>query len=785
MVLERAVRIGFQEDDHGGGASSGSSGRDKNDRGDSKGRGENGNGQSRNDPGGSSEGHSDDRDESDGLEDMDRERLLEDFLGDVSDAEATPGESRSKLPEIYHLTPDDYPPVEMSEQTRERIDELKEIAGSIEEQKHRLEYVNKELLKGNYKIDYASRLNDAQLTAATTTGGPLLVIAGAGSGKTRVIVYRVSYLIENKVDPSRILLLTFTRKAAHEMLTRVQQLLQDTRAGNVMGGTFHSFSVYILRKYAGMLGLSNNFTSVDTGDSEDTIDLIRTELKYNQKEKKFPKKRRLQQIISGSRNRNMTIRSFVERYYTGLVDYIKDIELIYNGYTRYKELSNLFDFDDLMEFLRNALRDKPRFRKRVQEDFSHIMVDEFQDTNVVQKEIVDLLAAKHRNIMVVGDDSQSIYAFRGANYENILRFPQKFPDCRVVKIEKNYRSNQNILQFTNNIIDHSVLGYKKKLFSDIESHTKPLVKRFYDEEEEADYIVSKVLELREQNVPLSEIAVLNRADWHNRYIQTELNKRGIPYVVVGGFKFNERKHIKDMIAYLRIILNPRDSVAWHRILKILPGIGKVTAGNIVKAVRKTGEINLEAFMNKKFFIQLRELRDVLNRAGGDNMMVSERLAMLKDYYAPILESIESDYQSRLLDIDVLTDLAKKYDSIEKFLSDFALEPPSRSLSGDSKPLVDESEERPMTISTVHSAKGLEWNTVIIPHALDGLFPSIRARDMEEMEEERRLFYVASSRAKERLYITFPSVLYSYDAVFTYPSRFIAEVDKNTFELDSQ
>jgi len=761
LILKRSVKGCFLDEDSTEGGSPDEGNRDKKGQGD------------------------DPKPEGGDLNDMDRERLLEDFLGDVGDAEVTPGESRSNLPEIYHLTPEDYPPIEMSDKTRERIDELRQIADSIERQKHQLEYPGKELVQGDYKIDYSRQLNEAQFAAVTSTQGPLLVIAGAGSGKTRVIVYRVSYLIENHVDPGKILLLTFTRKAAHEMLTRVEQLLQDTRAGKVIGGTFHSFAVFILRKFAGMLNLSNNFTIIDTGDSEDTIDLIRTELKYNQKEKKFPKKRRLQKIISGSRNRNMTIRSFVERYYTGLVDYIKDIEVIYNGYTRYKELSNLFDFDDLMEFLRNSLRDKPRFRKRVQEGFSHIMVDEFQDTNVVQKEIIDLLAAKHRNIMVVGDDSQSIYAFRGANYENILRFPQKFPDCKVVKIEKNYRSNQNILQFTNNIIDHSVIGYKKKLFSDIQSYARPMVKRFYDEEEEAAFIVSKVLELREQNVPLSEIAVLNRADWHNRYIQTELNKRGIPYVVVGGFKFNERMHIKDMIAYLRIILNPRDSVAWHRVLKILPGIGKVTAGNIVKTVRKTGEINLEAFLNRKFFIQLRELRDALNRAGEETLMVSERLSLLKDYYAPILESNESDYQSRLLDIDVLTDLAKKYDSIEKFLSDFALEPPSRSLSGDSKPLVDESEENPMTISTVHSAKGLEWNTIIIPHALDGLFPSIRAKDLEEMEEERRLFYVACSRAKEQLFITFPSVLYSYDAVFTYPSRFIAEIDKDRFDLDTQ
>ena len=728
---------------------------------------------------GNSEGNDED-DDGDDLNSFDREKLLEDFLGELEDAEVTPGESKSNLPEIYNLTPDDYPEVEIPEESKERIDELRKIAESIEQKKHKLEYVSKELVKGDYRIDYGNHLNEAQLTAATTTQGPLLVIAGAGSGKTRVIVYRVSYLLENNVDPGRILLLTFTRKAAHEMLTRVEQLLKDTRAGKVMGGTFHSFAVHVLRKYAGLLSLPHNFTIIDTADSEDTIDLIRTELKYNQKDKKFPKKKRLQKIISGSRNRNMTIRNFVERFYSGLIDYVQDIELIYNGYTRYKEMSNIFDFDDLMEFLRNSLRDKPRFRKRLQEDFDYIMVDEFQDTNVVQKEIVDWLAAKHRNLMVVGDDSQSIYAFRGANYENILRFPQQFPDCKVVKIEKNYRSSRNILEFTNNIIDHSIIGYKKKLYSDIESYDLPIVKRFYDEEEEAAFIVSKVLELREQNVPLNEIAVLNRADWHNRYIQTELNKRGIPYVVVGGFKFNERMHIKDMIAYLRIILNPHDSVAWHRVLKLLPGIGKVTAGNIVREVRRSGEIELDKFMGKKFFIQLRQLRDVLNRAADEKLYVNERLQILKDYYAPILEKKETDYQSRLLDIDVLIDLARKYDTIERFLSDFALEPPSRSLSGETTPLIDESEESPMTISTVHSAKGLEWNTVIIPHALDGLFPSIRAKDLEEMEEERRLFYVACSRAKEQLYITFPGVLYSYDAVFTYPSRFLAEIEKDRF-----
>lgn len=726
----------------------------------------------------------DNGEESDDLNDMDREKLLEDFLGEVDKKQTQREESNSSLPEMYSLSGEDYPSIDIDDETQKRINELKLIADSIERKKQgqSLEYSAEGISHGNYKIDYANQLNNAQLAAVTSLRGPLLVIAGAGSGKTRVIVYRVSYLIENNVEPSRILLLTFTRKAAREMLSRVEQLLKDKRVGKVVGGTFHSFATYILRKYANFLNIPPNFTIIDTADSEDTIDLVRSELKYNRNDKKFPKKRRLQKIISGSRNRNITIKEFVEKYYSGLIDYVEDIELIYNGYNRYKEISNLFDFDDLMEFLRDALRDNVRFRKRLQEEFRYIMVDEFQDTNVVQKEIVDYIAAKHRNIMVVGDDSQSIYAFRGANYENILRFPQHYPECRVVKIEKNYRSNQKILEFTNNIVEHSVIGYKKKLYSDIEATHVPVVMRFYDEEEEAAFIVSKILELREQNIPLDEIAVLNRADWHNRYIQTELNKRGIPYVVVGGLKFNERMHIKDIIAYLRILLNPFDSVAWHRILKLLPGVGKITAGNIVKDIRKTGEIPLDFYEKKKFYEELKKLKEVFNRAYDDSLFVPEQLQMIRDYYAPLLESRDPDYQSRMMDIEVLIDLSQKYESIEKFLADFALEPPSRSLSGQSTPLVDEEEERPVTISTVHSAKGLEWHTVIVPHALDGLFPSIRARNIEDMEEERRLFYVACSRARQNLFITFPSVIYSYDAVFTYPSRFVAEIEKERYEF---
>ncbi len=389
-----------------------------------------------------------------------------------------------------------------------------------------------------------------------TTDKPVLVIAGAGSGKTRVIVHRVSWLIENGVDPRSILLLTFTRKAAREMLNRVEILLHDASAGKVTGGTFHSFASFILRKYANMIGLPPNFTIIDSADSEDVVDLIRTELKLSSKDRKFPKKGRIYDIISFSRNRGETISQVIKKYYSGLNDYISDLELIFSGYTKYKKMSRILDFDDLMEVLRDALRDNLSFRQILQRRYAYIMVDEFQDTNVIQKEIVDLVAAGHRRVMVVGDDAQSIYAFRGANYENILRFPETYPECEVIRIEENYRSNQKILDFTNEVIAHAQIGYKKRLFTRNERQVFPVVRRVYSEEDEAVLIVDRMMELIEQGIPLSEMAVLNRADWHNRYIQLELNKRKIPYVVVGGFKFNERMHIKDIISYLRLTYNP-------------------------------------------------------------------------------------------------------------------------------------------------------------------------------------------------------------------------------------
>ena len=675
-----------------------------------------------------------------------------------------------------------YEQSEITSDVQEKIDRLQSITNSIEQ--NLVQTASKKYDVKKFKIDYKKSLNEMQYIAATTIEGPLLIIAGAGSGKTMTIVYRVAFLLENEIPPQKILLLTFTRKAANEMLTRTTSLLNDIRCQEVMGGTFHSFANYLLRKYSKSLNISPNFTIIDTVDSEDVIDLIRHELHFEKRSRAFPRKRRIQEIISKVRNCNITIKAVIDREFRGLTEFVKDIELIKKTYSEYKKTHNLFDYDDLMEFLRDSLKTNLHFRENVQEAFQYIMVDEFQDTNTIQKEIVDLIAEKYRNVMVVGDDSQSIYSFRGANFENILRFPETYPDCKFVKIEQNYRSNQDILSFTNSVIDNAKIGYKKRLFSTKIASGKPIVKKFYNQEYEAEYIVSKILEIRERDIPLNQIAVLYRDSYHSNFIQAELLKRNIPYVVYGGIRFIERRHVKDIIAYLRIILNPLDPVSWNRILKLIPGIGDITASKIVLHIHKLdGKIDFSDFANHKYSGDIERLGRILSQSSKQEVAIPIKIEILKDYYSPILKSIESDYEIRLMDIDVLCNLACKYDDLEKFLSDFALDPPSNRYRDQTNPLINETEDKPLILSTVHSAKGLEWNSVFIPHLLDGLFPSIRAiGDIEEIEEERRLFYVACTRAKKQLYLTMPSYIASWDAFFTLPSRFLVEVEKEKYEL---
>jgi DNA helicase-2/ATP-dependent DNA helicase PcrA len=703
-----------------------------------------------------------------------------DLVGDLALRQKIRSSSyeEAAVTDLTTISLNDFPEVESTEQTLKKIEELKSIISAIESKSTESHEV---VLTKNYKINYKTELNLTQLEAVTTIEGPVLVIAGAGSGKTRVIVHRVAFMLENSIDPGEILLLTFTRKAASEMIGRVQGLLNDNKAQKVFGGTFHSFSNYILRKYANLLGIAPNFTIIDSEDSADTIDLIKSELKIEKKEKAFPKKHRIQEIISSARNRNLTIREVILNEFSGLAEFIDQLELINLGYEKYKKICRIFDYDDLMEALRDSLRDNLSFRRRLNDQFRFIMVDEYQDTNIVQKEIIEYLSEGSGNILVVGDDAQSIYSFRGANYENILRFPQKYPHCKVIKIEQNYRSNQKILDFTNDIIDNARIGYKKHLFSSILYDTLPVVRKFYDQQLEAEFIVDKIIEYREKGIALNQIAILVRAFWHARYIEIELNRRSIPYIAVGGLAFNERKHVKDMISYLRIVQNPYDAVAWHRILKYIPGVGLVTARKIIEKIISEHGLETRSFESTKFAEGLTRLTSTISKASDNTISILRKIEIILEYYAPILQATESDYQIRMLDISVLADLSSRYDLLDKFLTDFALDPPSKKFGNKTTPLIDESEDKPLTVSTIHSAKGLEWYSVIIPHALDGLIPSVRAlNNIEEIEEERRLFYVACSRAKQDLTITMPSYVSTYNAFLSYPSRFLVEISKEKF-----
>lgn len=692
-----------------------------------------------------------------------------------------PARNHSNDSDFAAITSDDYEAVMVSDADQQKITELETIISSIEKREPDNSAVN---INSTYKINYRHELNASQLKAVTTVNGPLLVIAGAGSGKTRIITYRTAFMLESGIAARDILLLTFTRKAAAEMTGRVQELLPDVNSGSIFGGTFHAFSNYILRKHAAMLNLAPNFSIIDTEDSKDTIDLIKTELKLNSKESAFPKKARIQEIISSSRNRNMTIEAVIEADFTGLEEYIDEIKLIAAGYERYKKICNLMDYDDLMDVLRDSLKGNSMFRQKLQHDYKYIMVDEYQDTNVTQREIVYLLADHHKNVMVVGDDAQSIYSFRGANYENILRFPQQYPNCGIVKIEENYRSNQRILDFTNDIIHNARIGYKKKLYSSIKHENMPLVRKFYDQQTEAEYIVTEILNLRERGVELNQVSVLVRAFWHARFIEAELNRRNIPYVAVGGLAFIERRHVKDMISYLRLLQNPYDAVSWHRVLKLIPGVGSVTSRKIVEKINKPGGMEEIVAGNKKHADDLASLFGALRSANRSNISVAAKVEIMRDYYSPVLKALESDYQIRLLDIAALIELAGRYNAIDKFLSDFALDPPSKRFANKNTPLIDEGEDKPMTISTIHSAKGLEWYAVFVPHVLDGLIPSSKAMsNLEELEEERRLFYVACSRAKEQLILTMPSFVTTYNGFLSYPSRFLIEIDKSKFRFE--
>ncbi|MCF7952768.1 MAG: ATP-dependent helicase [Spirochaetales bacterium] len=676
-----------------------------------------------------------------------------------------------------------YTAPELTDADREKIERFKSISSEIASSMDSIPIPD----LSKHVVDYAEQLNSAQLQAVLHKEGPLMIIAGAGSGKTRTICYRTAYMIERGTPPKRILLLTFTRKASKEMLDRTAALLQDTELGHkVNGGTFHAFANQMLRTYSDLIGVKRNFTILDTVDSRDVISLIKNQikLKKGRRSHAVPKTQQIHKIIAKASSCRMSIDDIIEKEFDYLIEYTKDIKQIEELYKMYNRAHNQYDYDDLLELLYHHLEKNALFQQKLQQRFTHIIVDEYQDTNAVQAKIVELLAGKSKNVMVVGDDAQSIYAFRGARYENILSFPTTFAPCRVVKVEENYRSRQKLLDFSNGIIDAMQLGYKKRLFSCDQREGLPELHRFFYQTDEADWICNRIEALNKNGTAYKNTAVLFRAGYLSNYVQAEMLKRGIPFVVYGGLKFIERRQVKDMLAYLRILVNPLDGVSWNRILKILPDIGPARTNLIIQTVQQNGGVFSAApFGGYSFFTELKRLEEMFEKLKDDGKALYDKIMILKEYYMPILKSLEADYRERIDDLDVLAVLAREYTEIDKFLSDLALDPPSNAYQ--SNEYMDEKKEEDrdyVILSTIHSAKGLEWSHVFVISMLDGVLPGSRSiKFFEELEEERRLFYVACTRAKEGLYLSFPSYIQSYTRYFSLPSRFLSEVPLTAFD----
>lgn len=635
-------------------------------------------------------------------------------------------------------------------------------------------------MKTLYTIDYSKELNPAQLEAVYATEGPYLVIAGAGSGKTRVLVYRVAYLVEKGINPEEILLLTFTRKAAQEMLRRASLIL-DSRCQRVSGGTFHSFANMILRKYAAALGLTNSFTIMDRSDAEDTVNLIRTKLGFNKMEKRFPRKAALYDVLSKSVNKSESLDRILYSEYPQFIEWADKIKKIHHEYEAYKHAKLLLDYDDLLVYLKKLLTGHPYICAHLASRYKYIMVDEYQDTNKLQAQIICLLASQRKNIMVVGDDAQSIYSFRGANFKNIIDFPKIFEGARVIALEENYRSTQPILNMTNEIIYSARERFEKKLYTNKPGDTLPVYAEVEDEHAQSRYIADKILALREEGIELGDIAVLFRSGWHSNDLEIELAGRNVPFVKYGGQKFVEAAHIKDVLSYLRVVYNIHDQVNWYRLLLLIPKIGPKTAENILEEVL-TLKKGFYANSENKIFQkkpQLVSLRELFKKIENNEFSPFDMLQLCREHYQPLLKEKYDDFNKRLNDLDSLCRIAARYKSLEQFLTDMALEPPERNIIEAGQKDKDDS---PLTLSTIHSAKGLEWHTVFIMYLVEGHLPSyLSLEDDDAIEEERRLFYVAATRAKENLFLLKPHIDRSprsyFDesaSVFTQVSRFLEE-----------
>ncbi|PIS29437.1 ATP-dependent DNA helicase [Candidatus Saganbacteria bacterium CG08_land_8_20_14_0_20_45_16] len=639
-----------------------------------------------------------------------------------------------------------------------------------------------------FRIDYEKELTEEQLPVVTSKGGPMLVIAGAGSGKTRTVTYRVAFLVESGVPLDSILLVTFTNKAAKEMVSRAELLLGHDIKG-LWGGTFHHIANRFLRRHAKLIGFNPNYNILDRADSKDLVGACVGEANIDVKAKKFPKADALLSIFGLAINTGRAVADVIAYNYAQFEPLTLDIEKIHELYQARKKRNNLMDFDDLLFYWWRLLSENDEVAQNYSRKFLHVMVDEYQDTNYLQARIVNILASHHKNIMVVGDDSQSIYSFRGAHFKNIINFPSVYPDAKIYKLQINHRSTPEILDLANETINQAKERFDKTLLANRQTGDKPALISVSTVYEQAAFIAQRMLELREEGLSLNEMAVLYRSHYQSMEIQMELTKRGIPFEVRSGIRFFEEAHIKDVLAYLKILHNPYDEVSWSRVLKLLDRVGPATAEKIFQYIIKNAKPLEEIFSDgvltvvpqgaesafKSFQALLRQLKELEDKPAEMIKVIAA------SEYAEYLKAQYPNYRDRLEDLEQLGTYSIQFKNLEELLSSLALVSglESETIASGGEP----GDKEACVLSTVHQAKGLEWEVVFVVWLADGRFPSYLSfgKD-EEMEEERRLFYVAVTRAKDQLYLSYPLVYSGYEGqVLMKPSRYIEDVPDNLFE----
>jgi len=647
-------------------------------------------------------------------------------------------------------------------------------------------------------------LNDQQREAASHSHEPLLIVAGAGTGKTTTLAHRVAYLIAGGVDPSRVLLLTFTRRAAAEMLRRVDMILRSLKQAGAQnrskplrmssmkswGGTFHATAARLLRQHGKLIGLDPGFTILDRSDSEDLLNVLRADLGLANTDKRFPLKGTCLDIYSRCVNTQRPFDDVLKSDFPWCSDHGTQLKQLFETYVDRKEAQAVLDYDDLLLFW-HALVTDPGGARLIRDKFDCVLVDEYQDTNVLQAQTLKALCPDGQGLTVVGDDAQSIYSFRAATVKNILDFPQEYPGTRVVTLEQNYRSTQPILDVTNRVIAHAAHRHAKNLWSARGEGPPPLLVNCADEDEQTDYVIDRILEHRETGTELKKQAVLFRASHHSLALEVELSRRNIPYHKYGGLKFIETAHVKDLLGFLKLAENPRDAVAGTRVLMLIPGIGHKKARQLMdgrggsdSGFSSWNDFNPPAAARTIWpgFLALMQSLAASGERGGD---IANDVHQARIFYGPLLEQKLDHAQARLRDLEQIEQVSTRFPDRATFLTQITLDPPASTQELPADPWLDEDY---LNLSTIHSAKGLEWDSVFVIHAADGNIPSDMATgSSESIEEERRLFYVALTRARNSLYVCHPDRYYFHgrrvsDAhSFAQLTRFVADDVRACFE----